>query len=85
MHETILFPTPLTNSPIIKALDVNAIVGMTANGNCSDITAFKMSFIPVKSSILLKNATQNVGTMAMSRVLYGEIDFFLKENFPLTQ
>lgn len=44
---------------------MNAIVGIVANGNCRLMMAFKISFIPVKSSIWLKNAKQNVGTMAM--------------------
>lgn len=66
--ETTLLPMPLTKSPIIATLDVNAIVGNTANGNCNAITAFKISFMPVKLSMLLKKATQNVGTIAIKRV-----------------
>jgi len=48
---------PLVNSPIIRGLLVNAITGSVANGSCKLITAFNRSFIPVKSLILLKNAT----------------------------
>jgi hypothetical protein len=66
--ETTLFPTPFTNSPIIAMLDVKAMHGIVANGSCSDMTAFSKSFIPVRSSILLKNAIQNVGTIAINRV-----------------
>lgn len=59
---------PLTNSPIMAAHEVKAIVGIAANGNCSDITAFSISFILVKSSILLNMARQKVGIIAMQRV-----------------
>lgn len=45
---------PFTNSPIMATLEVNAIVGITANGSCKDITALRMSFIPVKSGISSK-------------------------------
>lgn len=69
VNDTILFAIPLTNSPIIATLDVNVMVGMTANGSCNVIIVFKRSFIPVKSSMLLKYARQNVGTMAIIRVI----------------
>lgn len=44
---------------------MNAIVGIVAKGNCKLMMAFKMSFIFVKFSRLLKNAKQNVGTIAI--------------------
>lgn len=43
--------TPLTNSPIILALLVKAMVGIVANGSCRLMTAFKKSFIPVRLSM----------------------------------
>lgn len=68
MINRIMSYRPLTNSPIIATFEVNAIHGIVANGNCSAMTAFNVSFMLVKSSILLKTATQNVGTIAISRV-----------------
>lgn len=56
---------PLTNSPIICGLLVNAIVGIVAKGNCKLMIALRISFIFVRSSRLLKNAKQNVGMMAI--------------------
>ena len=52
----------LTNSYL---KDVNVSVGNTANGNCIDIMAFKISFIPVKWFISEKYARENVGAIAM--------------------
>lgn len=59
---------PLENSPIMRTLLVKAIVGMVANGSCMLIMAFKKSFIPVRSSMRLKNASKNVGMIAIVRV-----------------
>lgn len=59
---------PLTNSPIMAAHEVKAMVGIAAKGSCSDMTAFSMSFMLVKSSILLNIARQKVGIIAMQRV-----------------
>lgn len=59
---------PFRNSPIIWELLVNAIVGNVAKGNWRVIIAFKISFMPVKLSISLKNATRKVGTIAIIRV-----------------
>lgn len=47
---------PFTNSPIIQRLLVNASTGIMANGNCKLIIAFKISFIPLRSFILVKYA-----------------------------
>lgn len=57
--------SPFTNDPMIFLLHVKATVGITANGSCKLITAFKISFRYVKSSILLKKAVRNVGTIAI--------------------
>lgn len=59
---------PLTNSPMICGLLVKAMVGIVANGSCKLMTAFNTSFIPLKSVILLKNATKNVGIIATALV-----------------
>jgi len=48
---------PLVNSPMMRGLLVNAITGSVANGNCKLITAFNKSFMPLRSLMLLKNAT----------------------------
>ena len=49
-------------------LEVNVSAGMTAKGSCIDMTALRMSFIPVRSLMSEKKATEKVGTMAMDRV-----------------
>jgi len=59
---------PFRNSPIIWTLLVKAIVGKVANGNCMLIIAFKISFILLKLFMSAKNATKNVGIMAIVRV-----------------
>lgn len=67
-HVTTNTHIPLTNSPIMAAHEVKAMVGIAANGSCSDMTAFSMSFMLVRSSILLNIARQKVGIIAMQRV-----------------
>ncbi len=47
--------------------------GMTANGSKIDISAFRMSFMPVRSSMSEKKATENVGIMAIDLHAYGHV------------
>lgn len=63
--DRILMTIPFTKSPITVTLDVNVTSGMTANGSCRDIITLRKSFNFVKSWILLKYATQNVGIIAI--------------------
>ena len=37
---------PLTNSPMMSILDVKAMVGIRAKGNCKLIKTFSKSFMP---------------------------------------
>lgn len=46
---------PFLKSPIIRSDEVNVRVGIRAKGNWRDMTAFRRSFIPVRSLMFCKH------------------------------
>lgn len=63
---------PLAKSPMSAFEEVKVMVGSRANGSCRDITAFKKSFIPVKSLMSLneENNAMQGNVLRIRDVLY---------------